>query len=47
MSKKIKYTVKYKDHFETKSYYYIILEYYDDSLVEFLRKNKMKSLSPN
>ena len=48
ISEKIKYTVKCKDYFETKDYYYIILDYYDDSLEEFLKKcPKESNLSPN
>jgi len=48
ISKNTQYSVRYKDHFETEDYYYIILEYYDDNLGNFLKKNKIynKNLSP-
>ena len=46
ISEKIKYSVKYKDHFESKYYYYIILSFYDDNLLNFFENNK-KGLPPN
>ena len=36
ISETIKYSVKYKDHFETQNYYYIIMDYYDNNLYEIL-----------
>ena len=45
ISEKIKYSSKYKDHFETKDYYYIIQNFYDDNLNNYLLKKKR--LPPN
>ena len=44
ISKAIKYTVKLKDYFENDSYYYSVLEYYEDCLTNFIGNKK---LSPN
>ena len=32
MSEKIKYSLKYKDHFETEVSYYIIRDYYENTM---------------
>ena len=45
ISEKIKYSSKYIDHFETKDYYYIIQNFYDDNLNNYLLKKKR--LPPN
>ena len=50
ISEKIKYSCKYKDHFETKRYNYIIMSYYDDDLQHYFDNNKKrgyKNLHPN
>ena len=39
LSDNIKNSCKLKDFFETKDYYYIILDFYDDNLLSFLRNN--------
>ena len=46
---KIKYSVKFRDFFETEKDFYLIQNYYDDNLETYqLRKNKdNKTLSPN
>ena len=38
MSGKTNYTLKYKDHFETDSYYYIVRDYYDYTLNELIEE---------
>ena len=45
LSNGIKKSCKLKDFFETKDYFYIILEYYDGNLLSFLGNNK--KLPPN
>ena len=46
ISKKLKYSCKYKDYFETKNDFYLVLSYYDDNLENFFQMHK-KKLSPN
>ena len=41
----IKNSIKYKEHFETENYYYIIQNVYDDNLEHFIKINK--GLTPN
>ena len=45
LSNKIKNLVKYIECFETKDFFYIIEEYYDDDLLKFHKREK--KLSPN
>ena len=45
ISNRIKNSVKYKEHFETEDYYYIIQNSYDDNLEHYLEINKR--LNPN
>ena len=50
ISEKTKYSCNYKDHFETKDYYYIIYDFYDDNLDHFFdnyRKRFSNNLPPN
>ena len=44
IAKTIKYTVKFKDYFENEKYYFVVLEYYEDYLTNFINHKK---LSPN
>ena len=40
ISKKIEHSPKYRDHFESQGYYYIILNNYEDTLEDFLKRKK-------
>ena len=33
--------MKYKDHFETEDYLYIIMEYYDNNLYKYLKDREI------